>query len=315
MEIARTRTLVVTLDATLIEQLRTALEERGGIVSACPTADGAVDEITNRTYGLAVISAELPDRDGFELTSLLKGLDPLLKIFIVGDDEDGLSIEKAVEAGAEGFMHRPVRVAELLARLQDAMGTTWFAFEEGGAESVGRNADSIVEPHASMFSEADDTGFGLSLHESDGLEALDTRIASAAATGGDSSDDLAPAAPTNVLADGEPNSEGSGDESTQDLPALNIEEFDENNPVSVPVRPDVTAHGIAPVRATVLGPETGTFGTLTPAAAIDERIDQMLGPQGKLTQAINDAVGDALAKALAEQLPGVLAALRGASEK
>ncbi|MCO4770891.1 MAG: response regulator [Deltaproteobacteria bacterium] len=323
MEADRTRTLVVTLDPALIQQIRTALEERGGIVSACPTGDGALDEITQRTYGLVVVSAELPDQDGFELVGMLKALDPQIRVLLVGDDRDGRSIVKAVEAGAEGFLHRPVRAAELLARFQDAMGSTWFNLDPESAKSIVRNADSIVDPRTSIFGA--DTGFDLSVQEGDDVGVVGDS---------DPDDDSADLAASSFSDEVSSASESNGDEplpepvqravggkvgpgpstgATQELPSLAIEEFDENHPVSVPVGSEITAHGVAPVAA-VLGPQTGEYGTLKPAEAIERRIDKMLEPGGKLSQAIEDAVGNAVANALAEQLPAVLAALKGDSE-
>ncbi len=321
MESARARTLVVTLDAPLIQQVRTALEQRGGIVSACTTADGAVDEVVNQAYALVVISAEIPDHDSFELASRLKELDPRIKILVVGDDQDGRSIERSIEAGAEGFIHRPVRGAELLARLRDAMGTTWFDLERADTQSVVRDPETIVAPRTSISPQAEDTGFQLSVEDHDPVAALDGSVAGSEEGDEFSSNPLGSSDFARSPVGGEPVSAGQAhieeaeDELTQDLPALNIEEFDEDNPVSIPVRSDVTAHSIAPVRGTLLGPKTGEFGTMNPADAIEKRIDQMLEPEGKLTQAINDAVGDAIAKALAKQLPAVLAAIQGVTEK
>ncbi len=277
----RTRTLVVTVDPGLIQQIRTAVEGRGGAVRPCPTAEGATAELHEHTYGLAVLASELADADGFELARTLKAIDPALTVVLLGEDRDGKGIEAADAAGADAFIQRPFKVAELTQRLQEIMGDAWMA-SSGEAPAASAHAESLVDPGTGVFPA--DTGYDVSVFDDE-----DSR---------------------------EP-----GHDSTQDLPVVNIQAFDEDNPVSVPVDGRVTAHGLTPIRvlATVSeasGESVASQGTAeeAPADPIQRQVEGLLAPGGALSHLIDEAVGRAVSKALAEQLPAVLARLAGDSE-
>jgi len=278
----RTRTLVVTLDPGLIQQVRTALEERGGAVSACPTGEGAEDEVGLRAYGLVVVSAELPDGDGFELTSRLKDVDDGISVMLIGDDRDGRSVERANDCGASGFLHRPVSTAELFQRFESVMGGTWFRVP-AESDTISRHADSVVDPLSGVFPA--ETGYDFSVQDHDEGLAVE---------------DVGPPSPTG----------------TQELPALAMEMFDEDNPVSIPVAADITAHGMAPIAAhDVSGVlDTGDIGLKSAEELVDERIDVLLADGGALRTTIESVVQQALADALAQQLPAFLAQVKGGSE-
>ena len=303
MDEDRTRTLVVTVDPGLIQQIRTALEGHGGPVRPCPTAEGATAELHEQTYGLAVVSTELPDVDGFEAARTFSAIDPGLQVVLLGEDRDGRGVEAAAAVGAAAFIQRPLKVVELRQRLREVMGAAWGPSPGKGTGSV--HAESLVDPATGVFPA--DTGYEVSV-----LDDEESREPSAT--------------------------------STQDLPVVNIQAFDEHNPVSIPVGATVTAHGLEPVRVSkpppsaddealdgadpdpaahagsdeaLDGADPDPANSQTPASPPDpvqDHVEQLLAPGGALAGLIDEAVQRAVARALAEQLPAALARLSGDSE-
>ncbi len=301
-----TRTLVVSPDPGLVQQVRSALDSQGVSVVSADSAATAVALVATRHHALVIAAAELPDGSGYELARRLKVLPDAPVVLLVGGDRDGKAIARSHNAGADGFLHRPLRSAELLGRLRDLLGEAWFelAFESDSDELsdmvgvTGVGPHSMVDPLTGVFVEAD-TGFS--------LQVIDD---------GDSMD----GAPFQ----------------TEELPALAFEQFDEDHPVSVPVSADVTAHGMravpeheqpdrpapvgrpaptasAPVAA--LGPDTGGHPpvkagqSVATEASVDARIEALMKPGGALSSRIEEAVAAAVSKALADVIPAVIAGL------
>ena len=83
--------------------------------------------------------------------------------------------------------------------------------------------------------------------------------------------------------------------STQELPAMAIQTFDENHPVSVPVDPDNTAHFDA----------DSSFSARDIEEIVDERLAEFAAPGGPLSAAIQATVHGAVADALRSVLPSI----------
>lgn len=307
MNMDRPRTLVVTLDPGLIQLIRTALVAKDALVSACPSGEGAQDEVTQRSYGLVVVSADVSDGDGYDLTTRLKAADPGISVILVGEDRDGRAVQRAHDAGASGFLLQPVSATDLLQRVETVMGSKWFADStEDRGESADRHAESIVKSKSGLS--ADESGYDISVLDHEEAAVVIEPVVSAAPVSAPSSEEQ----PTER--DDDPPANRPAAIFTQELPALAVESFDENHPVSIAVGADITAHAITPVRYAPLRSTTRGGDTVKPADAIDTRIDEMLRPEGKLSQAIAGAVERALADALAAQLPGLLAKLGGSDK-
>ncbi len=83
--------------------------------------------------------------------------------------------------------------------------------------------------------------------------------------------------------------------STQELPAMAIQTFDENNPVAVPVDPDNTAHI-----------STGEgLSNADVQRIVDERLAAFAAADGPLNEAIQASVHGAVADALKSVLPAI----------
>lgn len=303
----RTRALVVSPDPGLVQQVRSALDAKGVPTETVSTATEAFGLVASGTWGLVIAAASLPDRSGYDLVKDLKSvLEPPL-VLLVGEDRDGKAISRSHAAGADGFIHRPLKASDLIGRIRDLTGPEWFEaagdIDSDWAPGVtGAHAESLVDPAPGLFDVEDNTGYSVSVIDD-----------------GDSDEQ----APTGH---------------TQELPALAIEAFDEAHPVAVPVDPLITAHGLARVTTgeapvvtpdedldapkeeasappVVLGPDTGKHGTVRPRgvatmADVDARLDELLEPGGALSKRIEDAVAAAVTKALADSLPAVIAGLR-----
>ncbi len=301
-----TRTLVVSPDPGLVQQVRTALDTHGVKLTAASTAARAIALATEKDYALIIAAAELPDGSGYELSGSLKALEPSPVVLLVGGDRDGKAIARSHKAGADGFLHRPLRSAELIGRLRDLMGATWFA---GGGEETsdfvpgvtGVGPTSMIDPGTGVFP-SEESGYSVDVLD-DSLDGADGASLGLAGN-------------------------------TEELPALAIEQFDEQHPVSVPVSADVTAHGLSPVKdrprtvtppegtapVAALGPDTGknppvrSPHAVATEASLDARISELMAPGGALSVRIEETVATAVSKALAEALPAIVAVLDAREE-
>ena len=88
--------------------------------------------------------------------------------------------------------------------------------------------------------------------------------------------------------------DGVAAESTQDLPSLAVEAFDEDNPVSIPVGADVTAHALK-----VLTSSGPALQKVKGPTELEATVTELLGPGGALHQTLRELVAELVAKELA----------------
>src|SRR5205809_4442517 len=72
-------------------------------------------------YDLVILDVLMPGMDGFEVMAALKAIDPedYLPIIVVTAEPDHM--KRALEAGARDFIGKPIRMAELAARVHNLL--------------------------------------------------------------------------------------------------------------------------------------------------------------------------------------------------
>jgi len=307
MKVDRTRTLVVILERALAQQVCNSLESQGASVAACTTLDDARDEVAENSYGLVIVSTQLGSSDGFEATVVLKSIDPGIHVLLVGQDPDGRAAHRAQASGGSGFILQPLAPGNLLERASVVMGRDWFAHRPMNATGSSGSTPAFEESPAGG-EPTNETGYDVSVLDSVEMSVVTEPVAPGAPVQGPPS--------TRHPADQEiaPAMDERKASSTMELPALAVEPFDENHPVSIAVGADVTAHAITPVRAAPFDLITGEQPPVSVSDPIGARIDDMLKPEGKLSKAIEGAVQQAIADALADQLPALLARFGGSDK-
>ena len=114
------RVLVVEDDPDMASLLALMIAAEGMQADTVSDGNAAIASIEASAPDLVVLDIVLPDRSGFEICEQLKA-DPvtaLIPIVLVTGLEDHQSRVRGIRAGADDFLHKPVRREELLARVK-----------------------------------------------------------------------------------------------------------------------------------------------------------------------------------------------------
>ena len=130
---SRQRILVVEDDPAVRNLVTTALDLHGYDVEKAETGELAVMEAASRNPDLIMLDLGLPDIDGVEVISKIRGWSAVPIIVISARTEDSDKIG-ALDAGADDYLTKPFSVEELLARVRASLRRSGMA-GAGAAES------------------------------------------------------------------------------------------------------------------------------------------------------------------------------------
>jgi DNA-binding response OmpR family regulator len=111
--------LVVDDDKSILRILTRILQKQGYNTRTAETGREAEEEINNQPYDLALIDVKLPDTDGVDLLQKMQATRPnMIKIILTGfaSMDNGI---KALNAGADAYLVKPVEPTELLKILKE----------------------------------------------------------------------------------------------------------------------------------------------------------------------------------------------------
>jgi CheY-like chemotaxis protein len=116
--------LIIDDDPIVVQLLARALTSLGRVVFATNGLDG-LEVATRHRPRVALIDADLPDITGYDIVKRLRG-DPDLQgitLIMISAHSAAVVAEGAEDAGADGFLSKPIDEDELRSRLGQALGT------------------------------------------------------------------------------------------------------------------------------------------------------------------------------------------------
>lgn len=110
--------LVVEDDETIGRTLVSALQSQGFEVEWTTTGHGAIAAIDGASVQLVLLDLGLPDLDGVEVCRRLRAQQPTTPIVILTARHEEIDVVLGLDAGADDYLTKPFRLAELLARVR-----------------------------------------------------------------------------------------------------------------------------------------------------------------------------------------------------
>jgi DNA-binding response OmpR family regulator len=140
-----TRILIVEDDEAIASGLRRVLDSQGYDVRHTARGRTAMGEAVPPTQ-LVVLDLGLPDIDGLDVCRRLRAARPDLGILILTARDQELDVVAGLDAGADDYLIKPFRLAELLARVRAHLRR--LAGENADAAAPLQAGDLQVDPAA-----------------------------------------------------------------------------------------------------------------------------------------------------------------------
>jgi DNA-binding response OmpR family regulator len=115
------RVLIVEDDASVGRSLAAALEADRFPVEWVTSAAGAIEAVTREAPIVVLLDLGLPDADGVDLCRHLRELAPEARVVMLTARREEIDVVVGLDAGADDYIVKPFRLAELLARLRAHM--------------------------------------------------------------------------------------------------------------------------------------------------------------------------------------------------
>ena len=117
MPTRQTIVLVVDDEPSLRRVFRTSLTTNGFVVEEARSGEEAVEMLPQHPFDLVLLDINMPGIGGVEACREIRGLAPKVGIVMVTVREAEHDMVRALEAGADDYVTKPVRFRELVARM------------------------------------------------------------------------------------------------------------------------------------------------------------------------------------------------------
>lgn len=105
-------------DSAIAEPLARALEREGHDVTICSEGPDALQKALSGTASLLILDLGLPEMDGLEVCRQLRANHSNLPVLVLTARSDEVDFVVGLDAGADDYVGKPFRLAELLARVR-----------------------------------------------------------------------------------------------------------------------------------------------------------------------------------------------------
>jgi len=121
--------LVVDDDKSIVKVVRSYLEQAGYTVQTAYDGESALHALRSEKPDLVVLDLMLPDRDGWEITRLIRsdatlGAMPIIMLTARVEDTDKIV---GLELGADDYITKPFNAREIVARVRALLRRVQFA--------------------------------------------------------------------------------------------------------------------------------------------------------------------------------------------
>ena len=127
-----TNILVVEDDEAIARGLSGALATEGYHAFVAPNAAAAIELARTQRPALVLLDLGLPDGDGIDLCRRLRAADGDVRIIMLTARHDEIDIVVGLDAGADDYVTKPFRLAELFARVRALLRR-----DDAGADGAG----------------------------------------------------------------------------------------------------------------------------------------------------------------------------------
>ena len=112
------RILIVEDEERIAAFVTKGLKAEGHVVTAVADGHSGLDEAMSGTHDLVVLDIGLPGLDGFEVLDQLRSQGSRVPVIVLTARDSVSDTVTALEGGADDYMPKPFRFAELLARVR-----------------------------------------------------------------------------------------------------------------------------------------------------------------------------------------------------
>ncbi|MEE8663084.1 MAG: response regulator transcription factor [Acetobacter sp.] len=113
--------MIVDDEPAIRRLLRTSLVSQSWRVTEARTGEAALSMVAEAVPDIVVLDLGLPDIDGVEVLRRLRSVHPTLPVVILSVRDDERGKVAALEAGADDYVTKPFSMAELVARMRNAL--------------------------------------------------------------------------------------------------------------------------------------------------------------------------------------------------
>lgn len=137
-----TAVLLAEDDEAIAAPLSRALSREGYTVTVAPTGPQALDSALSGAHDLLILDLGLPGMDGLEVCRQVRARGAELAVLMLTARTDEVDFVVGLDAGADDYVGKPFRLAELMARVRALLRRS------GGEESPVQIGDIRLEPAA-----------------------------------------------------------------------------------------------------------------------------------------------------------------------
>ena len=136
------RVLIVDDEPAIRRFLRTSLTAAGHETLEAEDGRAALDQLRRNRVDLLVLDLGLPDLDGFQVITELRGAGSLIPIIVLSSRSDEVGKVRALDLGADDYVTKPFGIDELMARIRAALR---HRLQQQGERPLFRSGDLTVD--------------------------------------------------------------------------------------------------------------------------------------------------------------------------